>query len=335
LADAISAAPDAINLRPTRHEYKMKRFKENEIAVDRHSAAKLASVDSLASELETNGIVVLPSLVSPEALCEMQDAFAARLNYVRWNNFDGYMRTEVYRLMIEDVLMLAQGFVDVAIHPLVKEILQHYLGPTYQLTEAKGWKSLPTKYDFHGWHGDRWYEQTPGAPIHREVKLAMYLTDVHSGAFWFLKGTHQQQHPHNLKRDEVNALPLDEVTELTGAAGTAFLFDTSILHRQGIPMLEPRQAIFYAYHDASVALQSEDIDYYRYHPLLLNAAFLGNLSAEDERILGFGDQRNYQPAFVRQAKPTLLHRIMSASNGAQTRIQLLRQRISARLQRLK
>ena len=138
-----------------------------------------------------------------------------------------------------------------------------------------------------------------------------------------------------MKKDEVNALPLNHVTELSAVAGTAFLFDTSIVHRQGIPMLEPRQAIFYAYHDASVALQQEDIDYYRYHPLLLNAAFLGNLSAEDERVLGFGDQRNYQPAFVRQGKPTLLHRIMSASNGAQTRLQLLSQRISARLKRLK
>ena len=305
--------------------------KEREI----DAASRLASVDALASELETNGIVVLPSLVSPEALREMQDAFAARLTHVRWNNFDGYMRTEVYRMMIEDVLILAQGFVDVAIHPLVKEILARYLGPTYQLTEAKGWKSLPTKYDFHGWHGDQWYKQTPGAPIHREVKLAMYLTDVRSGAFNFLKGTHQQQHPHNLKKDEVIALPLEQVIELSGVAGTAFLFDTSILHRQGIPMLEPRQAIFYAYHDAGVALQQEDIDYYRYHPLLLNAAFLGNLSADDERVLGFGDQRNYQPAFVRQGKPTLLHRIMSASNGAQTRIQLLSQRISARIQRLK
>ena len=313
----------------------MRRFKGNEINSDSRAPAKLASVDALASELETNGIVVLPSLVSSEALREMQEAFAARLTHMRWNNFDGYARTEVYRLMIEDVLTLAQGFVDVAIHPLVKEILQRYLGPTYQLTEAKGWKSLPTKYDFHGWHGDRWYEQTPGAPIHREVKLAMYLTDVRSGAFTVIKGAHQQQHPHHLRKDEVNALPLDQVIEMTGVPGTAFLFDTSIVHRQGIPMLESRQAIFYAYHDAGVALQQEDVDYYRYHPLLLNAAFLGNLGSEDERILGFGDKRNYQPAFVRQGKPTLLHRIMSASNGAQTRMQLLSQRIVARLQRMK
>ncbi len=313
----------------------MKRFKEHEIAVDRHSGAKLASVDALASELETNGIVVLPSLVPADELCAMREAFSARLMQVRWNNFDGYIRTEVYRQMIEDVLLLAQGFVDVAIHPLVKEILTRYLGPSYQLTEAKGWKSLPTKYDFHGWHGDQWYEQSPGAPIHREVKLAMYLTDVRSGAFNFIKGTHQQKHPHNLKKDEVSKLPLDQVIELTGASGTAFLFDTSIIHRQGIPMLEQRQAVFYAYHDPGVTLQQEDIDYYRYHPLLLNAAFLGNLTAEDERVLGFGDKRNYQPAFVRQGKPTLLHRMIGALNGAHTRLELLRQRISARIERMR
>jgi hypothetical protein len=53
-------------------------------------------------------------------------------------------------------------------------------GQSYQLTEAKGWKSLPAKRDFHGWHGDMWYEQKDDAPIHREIKLAMYVTDVRS-----------------------------------------------------------------------------------------------------------------------------------------------------------
>jgi hypothetical protein len=112
------------------------------------------------------------------------------------------------------------------------------------------------------------------------------------------------------------------------------MFDTSIIHRQSIPLLEPRQAIFYAYHDPSVVLQQEDVDYYRYHPLLLNAAFLGDLSAEDQRILGFGDKRNYQPAFVRTSKMTRMHRAMAAANGAQVRVQSLYQRISARLQRI-
>jgi len=313
----------------------MKRFKQIDThpEIARGHSVRMASVDALASELETNGLVVLPSLLSTDQLREMQEAFAARLRHLRWNNFDGYQRNEIYRHMVEDVLLLGQGFVDLAVHPLVKQILSRYLGQSYQLTEAKGWKSLPTKRDFHGWHGDMWYEQKDDTPIHREIKLAMYLTDVRSGAFNFIKGTHQKQHPHSLKRDEVNALPLSDLIELQGQAGTVFLFDTSIVHRQGNPMLDPRQAIFYSYHDPGVRLQQEDIDYYRYHPILLNAAFLGNLSEEDQRVLGFGDKRNFQPAFVREDQPSLIYRLYSASLGAQVRLLNLKERLKARLNR--
>lgn len=295
---------------------------------------RLASVEALYAELDTNGIVVLPSIISDEQLRDMQHAFAAKLARVRWNNFDGYQRTEIYRFMIEDVLLLSQGFIDLAVHPLVKAILSRYLGPTYQLTEAKGWKSLPTNYDFHGWHGDRWYEQRAETPIHREIKLAMYLTDVRSGAFNVIKGTHRRQHPHNLTRNEVETLQMSEHLELKGPAGTVFMFDTSVIHRQGLPIREPRNAIFYAYHDPAITLQAEDVDYYRYHPLLLNAALLGDLSQDDQRVLGFGDKRNYQPAFVRDAEPSFLHHVMSATNGACLRLDQLRQRISARLRRM-
>jgi hypothetical protein len=34
--------------------------------------------------------------------------------------------------------------------------------------------------------------------------------------------------------------------------------------------------------------------------LLLNAAFLGGLSAEDYRVLAFGDKANYQPGYARR-----------------------------------
>ncbi len=313
----------------------MKVINESELKMNpSRKPVRMASVEALFAELDTNGLVVLPSIVSDEQLREMQHAFAAKLQHLRWNNIDGYERNEVYRHMIEDVLLLSQGFVDLALHPLVKAILSRYLGSSYQLTEAKGWKSLPTNYDFHGWHGDRWYEQKEGAPIHREIKLAMYLTDVRSGAFRFIKATHRQQHPHSLSHAEVDSLPVSDQVELKAPAGTVFMFDTSIIHRQSIPLLEDRQAIFYAYHDPGVALQQEDVDYYRYHPLLLNAAFLGELSSEDQRILGFGDKRNYQACFTRTEKPRRLHRLMTSANGAQLRLQALAQRISARLQRI-
>lgn len=294
----------------------------------------ISQVDALVSELDANGIVLLPNLVSAELLRAMQQAFAVKLRRMRWNNIDGYQKTERYRHMVEDVLLLDQGFVNLALHPLVKNILNSYLGTSYELTEAKGWKSLPTTRDFHGWHGDAWYDSTSAGEIHREVKLAFYLTDVSSGAFNYIKGSHRKQHPRMVKNDEVNDFLATRLVELTGPAGTAFLFDSSGIHRQGVPILETRQAIFLNYHDSQVRLQQEDITHYRYHPLLLNAAFLGNLSAEDQRILGFGNKTNYQPAFERKTKAPFGYNAFNAVYDAQLCIASLRGRISARLRRV-
>src|SRR6266480_1332326 len=298
-------------------------------ATPEHSIA-----DRLHAELETEGIVVLPSLLSSAQLRGMQQAFDRRLQRMRWNNFDGYHKTEPYRHMVEDVLQLDQGFVDLALHPLIKEILNRYLGHRYELTEAKGWKSLPTKRDFHGWHGDAWYDQATVQDIPREVKLAFYLTDVRSGAFNYVRRSHRQQHPRPVRNPEVRDVPTSQILELAGEAGTAFLFDTSGIHRQGVPMLEPRRAIFYNYHDPDVPLQKEDVDAYRYHPLLLNAAFLGNLSDEDRRILGFGNKKNFFPAFERRGAPPALYEALSAAFNIQLRLSDLRERVVAKLKRV-
>jgi hypothetical protein len=277
---------------------------------DRHQ------VRNLLTELEEKGAVRLPDLLSTETVRSMQGSFRRRLQQMRCNNCDGYERTERQRLMVQDVLTLDQGFVDLALHPLVKGIADAYLGSSYELCEAKGWRSLPTKKDFHGWHGDMWYDQTKTkGQIPREVKVAFYLSDVTSGAFQYIAGTHHQTAPHHLERHEVDQLPLERRIEFLGPAGTAVLFDTSGIHRQGIPILEPRDAIFYNYHDVNVPLQSEDVAYYRYHPLLLNAAFLGNLSSDDCRILGFGNKTNYQPNFVRKGSNPWLRKAFAGIVG--------------------
>src|SRR5205823_6483741 len=100
----------------------------------------------------TRGIVVVPDLLDREQLASMQHAFDARLRQPRWNDVDGYEKTERYRHMVQDVLLLSQGFVDLALHPRVKQALRDYVGAGFALVEAKGWLSLPTKRDFHGWH---------------------------------------------------------------------------------------------------------------------------------------------------------------------------------------
>ena len=291
------------------------------------------AVKELCRQLEQDGIVELPRLTSDTQLECMQTAFAARLLRLRWNNFDGYEKTEPYRHMIEDVLVLDQGFLDTAIHPLVKAVARAYVGNRVQLTEARGWKSLPTRRDFHGWHGDAWYDQTEKTEIPRELKLAFYLTDVRSGAFNYMRGTHRKYHPRPVPNAEVKNLGDPSIAEMRGPAGTAFLFDTSGIHRQGVPMLEERRAVFFNYHDHTVSLQEGDRKFHRYHPLLLNAAFLGDLTDDDQQFLGFGNKSRFIPGYTRPAKPPFLYEVFKTTLDLQIRAQSVRERIRSRLSR--
>ena len=292
-------------------------------------------VAALAEALQRDGCVAFPGLVPPATLAAMQSAFDSRLRYFRHNNVDGYQRTERMRLMVEDVLMLEQGFVDIGVDPIVTGVLDAYLGGAYALCEAKGWETLRADTDFHGWHGDAWYDQaTIKDRIPREVKLAFYLTDVKSGAFQYIKGSHRRTAPTLITRADADNLPLDRMAEFLGTAGTAILFDTSGIHRQGVPVLEPRRAVFYNYHDPSVALQKEDVDYYRYHPLYLNAAFLGDLTPRQCQILGFGDKQRLQPGYVRTPKSALTHRLVTGAHTAHIHADYWLGRVGNKLKRL-
>src|SRR5262245_46854788 len=85
----------------------------------------------ILAQLEGDGLVRLPPLVDEDRLRAMQRAFQARLRRMKWNNIDGYEKTEPYRHMVEDALTLDQGFVDIALHPLVKAVLTGYLGDAF------------------------------------------------------------------------------------------------------------------------------------------------------------------------------------------------------------
>jgi hypothetical protein len=232
-------------------------------------------------------------------------------------------------------LTLDQGFLDASLHPVVIDALHEYLGDTFELVEAKGWKSLPTKRDFHGWHGDAWYDQgRVQDQIPREAKLGIYLTDVRSGGFVYVKGTHGKRHPRPLTREEATGLPRECFVEVAGPAGLAFLFDTSGFHRQNVPILEPREAVFFAYHDPKTPLQQEDVEYYRYHPLQLNAAFLGQLTKEDQRILGFGNTTNFQPAYERKATHAFFQALVGRSFDTKLVLGEIHHKVKAKLKRL-
>lgn len=293
-----------------------------------------ASHTELLDRLNTDGIAILPSFVQGETLAGMQRAFESRLQRLRWNNFDGYEQTERFRLMVENVLTIDPGFLEIALHPLVTETLRAYVGERYQLVEAKGWRSLPTRRVFHAWHADSWYDKQKVTGIPREAKLGLYLTDVDSGAFRYIRGTHRQHQPRDWRNHEIDAFPPDSITVVKGAAGTAFLFDTTGIHGQSWPILERRHAVFFNYHDPAFALQQEDIAGGRYMPLLLNAAFLGNLTAEQQRVLGFGDRTNFNAAFERSPRHTRFQSAHAKTLAGKIALDEFGNRVIARLRRI-
>jgi hypothetical protein len=251
--------------------------------------------DAAVEALETDGVAVLGGLVTPAQLRAMQDAFARVLGQMRWNTSRGFEKTDNHRRMVEDILTLDPAFQALALHPQVKRVLDQYLGTSYVLSEVRGWETIRTRADFHGWHNDAWYD--PALPVPpREVKLGLYLTDVKSGHFSYIKGTHVGQRHRHWNDREIAHLA-DRIVHLKGPAGTTFLFDTAGIHRQSSPVLEPRHVVFFNYHDPTVPLQAIDEVAYRYHPLILNAAFLGDLTPDDRRILGFGNHHAYRPGY--------------------------------------
>ena len=135
-------------------------------------------------------------------------------------------------------------------------------------------------------------------------------------------------------KNEVESLPVEKKIEFLGSAGSAVMFDTSGIHRQGIPILQPRDAVFLNYHDPSVPLQAEDVEYYRYHPLFLNAAFLGQLTQKDMRILGFGDKTHYQPDFTRNTSSNWTHRVFAGVHAMQLKVGGLTGKVVAKMKRL-
>ena len=288
----------------------------------------MSTAETIVRQLEEDGIAPLPMLLPPEALNSLQRAFSQALLRPSFNTWVGYEQNEKWRLLVENLLALHPANVDLALHPLVTEPLRRYIGADFALTEARGWRTVATRRNFHGWHADAWHDPSVDcAP--REVKLAVYLSDVETGHFAYLAGSHRPRRPaRHWSPAEVEPL-LHRERAMRGPAGTCFLFDTAGVHRQTTPCLTPRDVMFFNFHDPAVRIQAEDVAAGRYRPLALNAGFLPPLDAEAARILGFGRNRaEPEDAVVGRAavrRYPVLHDLVAATLAARLEYQDLAQ----------
>lgn len=265
--------------------------------------------------LAANGVVMLGQLVTGERLERMQTVYRTALERPTWNTWIGFEQNEKWRRLIENLLIYDRAFVDHALYPSICEVLREYIGPGFELVEARGWETIATRRDFHGWHADAWYDENVQTRP-REVKLACYLTDVETGHFQYVRGSHKtEEAPRSYAGSEV-AQMADRILDLKGPAGSCFLFDTSGVHRQSSPVLKKRWVVMYNYHDPAIRVGNEHLVFGRYRPLFLNAAFVGGLTGEEQRVLGMGRVTNMpsvQPTAQRfQGMHRLMHRAMRA-----------------------
>ena len=179
----------------------------------------------------------------------MQLAFEARLKRLRWNNFDGYEKSEPYRHMIEDVLFSIRDSSTSPSTRSLKASSKRTSARTQNLPKRAAGDRCPRIETFTAGTATPGTTRKRNKEIPRELKLAFYLTDVRSGAFNYIRGSHRKQHPRPVPNAELKDLSSSEIAEMMGPAGTAFMFDTSGIHRQGVPMLERRHADLLNYHD--------------------------------------------------------------------------------------
>lgn len=280
--------------------------------------------DKVLESLEKDGIALLGKIISDDQLKRMQDCYSRALKNPTWNTWIGFEQNEKWRKLVENVLLYDRAFLDSALNPNIMEVLQKYIGPDYELTEARGWETIATKHDFHGWHEDAWCSADL-LPAPREVKLACYLSDVTSGHFQYLKGTHGRAEPARHWSDREVEPMKDLLVNAKGEAGSCFLFDTSGIHRQSVPVLKPRWVVMYNYHDPKTPMGNFATGYGRYRPHMLNASFLGGLSNEQQRVLGFYRDTPEEPFHPNERRYRGTHSFVKATTKMRLEYQHIRQ----------
>lgn len=282
--------------------------------------------ENLFSQLKDQGVVVLPDLIKSEQLSAMRNAFECQLQQPSFNAWQGYHQTDRRRLMLDQLLTVEQGFVDVALLSLLQVLVKRYLGESACLQEAKGWQSFPFKDNFHPLHRDEWYcrnhyyEQKK--PM--SLKLGLYLDDVDTGAFAYIPGSHWNVGGDHGTVDELSTL-------ITGKAGTMFLFDPEGLHQQSFPNLKKRNAAFFHFFSSDIVLSQNFIRWGRFRQLLIESSYLHSCSPEQLAFLGIGRQPSTHPIEIqhfRWARYSINGLVRGINEG-----QYWFQRVQARLRR--
>jgi hypothetical protein len=194
----------------------------------------------LAAELKQTGFLKLGEVIAPDALNEMASHLGSRTEFLQ----DG----PTYSNTVEDVVAAPHSLA-VATSPRILNIVQEYLGGPPTIVDICAWWTVPTvteDYGAHIFHRDK--------DDFRACKMFLYMTDVgtEDGPHIFARFTHDPHFTrtfldekglsHELMTslyegngrhiaEQIPKIFGDQIFEITGKAGTAFLESTYGFHR--------------------------------------------------------------------------------------------------------
>ena len=258
-------------------------------------------------QLNNDGIIILHDIIPEILLKNMQRAFEQKLSHITFNSTYGSQRTEMFRHYVEDLLMVDPSFVKFAINPELMKIVRGYISNDVVLKECRGWQTKIVKKHFHSWHKDGWYDKKIYSSPPRQLKVVIYLTDVSSGSFSYIKGTHNSVKSNpDILHEHFNDQFLEPYKEnkifALGKAGTVVIFNTAGIHCQNSPNLLPRNAAFYTFHSPEIQIDQSEMEYNRYEPLLISNEFIDDtFTMSDLKMLGF---------FQKPAASTRAHKLI-------------------------
>ena len=144
-------------------------------------------VDRDLADLEENGFVILPELLSPDELQAINDELDRLLGPLGRNNFEGHLTQRAYSLLGKTRLL--DGLVD---HPRILALLDRLFLPNYLLSQLQVIKILPGETGQMLHHDDGFYPlPRPRPALSAATIWAIDEFTAQNGATVVVPGSHQ------------------------------------------------------------------------------------------------------------------------------------------------
>lgn len=203
---------------------------------------------SLAQQLDDNGLLIMPELLTGETLQLLQVGFQKQIDQ---KPTDKHLKQTSFNATVDKIdKKLNETVAKLAEHKPLQALIQHYLGQeNIALASWRGYRQEPRSsmhYRAWDWHND---QKALGA--YGELKIMILLTDLDKDgqAMRVMQGSQKKhwfmptQKFSKYHFDEALSYSKDTPTLCYGKAGTVILFDTNIIHSGFRNLSERRDVI--------------------------------------------------------------------------------------------